>query len=352
MGARADEYGVRRLNLLFVLVLATSALVAFSLSGLTGGGAGLLLIPVIGLGVPIAQVPLALTIGTSTSAASRAIMFRRRIRFDVVCWFVPAALPATVAGALLLTRIDPVLIELAIGAFLVANLFMLREKPSAPTDLSPQALIPVGAAAGFLSGLTGAVGLLFNRFYLRIGLTKEEIVATRAANEVALHVVKLVLYVASGLLTWGSLTAGLILAVTAVIASFSLRYVLPFLSEIAFRRISHAAMGFAGMAMVIVAVHTIVDDRGVALSSRVASKAMEATLRWNDGTYSLAYASGKGLRFERAVDCASLPDRVQSSFHRVSADADRVTCEEVRSIAGRSWDISTFRNGRRTVSEI
>ena len=83
------------------------------------------------------------------------------------------------------------------GLFLISNLTFLFKKPLEinRAEKPPKLILSfIGFAAGFLSGFTGAVGLLFNRFYLRYGLSKEEIIATRAANEIILRLVKIVLY--------------------------------------------------------------------------------------------------------------------------------------------------------------
>ena len=78
--------------------------------------------------------------------------------------------------------------------FLISNLpqvFKNKKKDyEAEKGLKSWSLLIIGFA-GFISGITGAVGLLFNRFYLRFGMSNQQIVATRAANEVVLHIVKL-----------------------------------------------------------------------------------------------------------------------------------------------------------------
>lgn len=71
------------------LLLFGCAVLAFSLSAVCGGGAGLLLLPVLGSVLPGAQVPAALSVGTISSSISRIVAFWPRIRWDVVAWFVP-----------------------------------------------------------------------------------------------------------------------------------------------------------------------------------------------------------------------------------------------------------------------
>ena len=84
-------------------------------------------------------------------------------------------------------------------------------------------LILIGAAAGFVSGLTGAVGLIFNRFYLGYGLGKEQIIATRAANEIVLHIIKMVLYGLFGLLSPVAFGYGLLIGAAALLATWLVR---------------------------------------------------------------------------------------------------------------------------------
>lgn len=78
---------------LLIIMLLVSFL-AFSISAICGGGAGLMLLPILGKLLPIGQVPAALSIGTFTSSASRLLIFRKNVCWDVVKYFVPSALPA------------------------------------------------------------------------------------------------------------------------------------------------------------------------------------------------------------------------------------------------------------------
>lgn len=84
--------------LLWSLILVASA-AAFGLSAVSGGGAGLLLMPLLGLVLPGTQVPAALSIGTVASSATRIISFWQAIRWDIVRHFAPTALPFAALGA-------------------------------------------------------------------------------------------------------------------------------------------------------------------------------------------------------------------------------------------------------------
>ena len=124
------------------------------------------------------------------------------------------------------------------GFFLILNFPLLFKKTKpAKFDKKPHAnLLFVGFLAGFLSGLTGAVGLLFNRFYLTYGLSKEQIVATRAANEVILHLIKLALYFSFGLMTSKVIALGIVVAFAGFLSSWFMKWGLKKISDIFFSK--------------------------------------------------------------------------------------------------------------------
>lgn len=89
-------------------------------------------------------------------------------------------------AARLLTYLNPLYLELLTGLFLMANLPLIFRPATEPEVIKPLPKFPlslVGLGAGFVSGMTGAAGPLFNRFYLRYGMQKEEIVASPRPGE-------------------------------------------------------------------------------------------------------------------------------------------------------------------------
>ena len=244
----------------FIALFIISA-VAFALSAVSGGGAGLIVIPVLGLILAADHVPAALSIGTAVSSLSRIALFFKAIRWQIVLRLVPLALPAAWGGIVLLKQIQPAYLDFLLGLFLLGNLpLVLRHQKRDRKD--PEAdgmtwLPVVGALAGFISGFTGAVGLLFNGFYHRLGLRKEEIVATRAANDILLHLVKVVLYTVYGLIDQVTLMAGVAVAIAALVSSAAMKAWLHHIPDHLFRRIGHGAAVVAGVAMMALAGHQI-----------------------------------------------------------------------------------------------
>ncbi|MBE7178123.1 MAG: sulfite exporter TauE/SafE family protein [Mucilaginibacter polytrichastri] len=308
------------------------AVFAFSLSAVCGGGAGLLLMPLLAQLLPGAQVPAALSIGTATSSLSRGYVLFRSIRWDIVRWFVPAALPAVWAGARLLTYVNPLYLEILMGLFLIGNLPMLFRKArenEKPEPHSPFLLILIGFAAGFVSGLTGAVGLLFNRFYLRYGLSKEEIVATRAANDLLLHLVKIILYASFGLITGRTLLIGFVVAVSALISSFSMKWVLAQISANVFKKIGYAAMVVSGVALFSSAFSRVVSQNNVEVNYRLVSDGLETQLQWKRDLFSLEFEYDEGFEFEYKTTLNELPEDYRQRAADLIAGHKKYMIEEV-----------------------
>lgn len=212
------------------------------------------------------------------------------MRWDITRWFVPAAVPFAILGAWLLTKLPAVYLEFILGSFLLGNVlaawFRDDREPAPRLGARPEVersrafLIVIGIAAGFISGFAGAVGVLFNDVYIRLGLTKEEIVATRAANEIMLHLVKIATYAILGLMSGETVLIGASIAFAALLATPAAKRVLGRLRESLFRRLSYAAMGVAGIAMVIAAGNELSMRHGVSIAADLEEDEFEVSVRW------------------------------------------------------------------------
>jgi uncharacterized membrane protein YfcA len=290
-------------------VVFAVAFVAFCISTVAGGGASLLLIPVLGRYLPVVGVPAAITLGSAFSSVSRLWAFRKGIQWNIVAWFVPAALPASVLGVYLLRYVNPVYIELAIGLFLVANVQMLLRKPKADVlaPSSKKSLLFIGAAAGFVSGLSGAVGLLFNRFYLRHGLSSQQVVATRAANEILLHLLKLGLYLYLDIFSKQAAQFGLVVAAAAFLAAFLSTYILRYLPQTVFRKIGYGAMVVSGISMLASGTNALATSHHVKGTFAVLSDEVSTKIAWPKGQVALEITWDEGLEVEQSIPLTEVP---------------------------------------------
>jgi uncharacterized membrane protein YfcA len=332
-----------------LIIIFIVSFLAFSISAICGGGAGLMLIPIFGQLLPISQVPAALSIGTFTSSASRLLIFRKNICWPIVKYFVPFALPAVWLGAWLLKFVNPVYLEIAMGLFLISNLSFLFKKPKELNDTEKPKnfiLALIGFSAGFLSGLTGAVGLLFNRFYLRYGLTKEEIVATRAANEIILHLVKIVLYFLFGLITMKVIYIGIVVAISAILSSWIMKWVLPKLSETSFKKIGYFAMVISGFVMLSQSGSDLLTANNGTVDIYFKNKGLESKLKWQNANYALEFTYDEGFEFEQVIPITELKDEQQKFVESKKQNADKIIIEAVYEIGSKSYEAYYFNNNK------
>lgn len=323
------------------LIIFIAALLAFSISLICGGGAGLLLIPILGFSLAAAQVPAALSVGTSISSITKIGLFYKSIRWQIVKIFLPAAIPGVVFGAWLLSYLNPMYIELCMAIFLISNLPYLFKKSNVDepeNSLSKFWLGIVGLSAGFISGLTGAVGVLFNRVYFRFGLSKEEIVATRAANEVILHIIKLFLYAWLGLFTLKALQIGVVVAIAAIASTVMMKYVLPKISVKLFSKMGYAAMVVAGVLMFNSAVVRIQAAHNPNIELIRLAKGFDTALSWGDLIYTIEFKYGEGFEFEKLIPFTALSIERQAFVTSQQPLATRVVIEKVYSIRKTSYE--------------
>lgn len=336
---------------MLLLALFIAALVAFSISAVCGGGAGLLLIPILGFALPVTQVPTALTLGTASSSFSRIWLFYEDIRWDIFKLFLPTALVGVGIGTWLLSYLDPIYLELCMSVFLISNLTQLISKTQ-PTNtrslVSPWLLRMIGFLAGFISGLTGAVGVLFNRFYFRYGLSNQEIMATRAANEALLHLIKLYIYAYLGLLTLQSLQIGLIVAFAAVLSSQLMKVVLPKISKAFFVNMGYGAMVVTGILMLNSAIVQIKVAHNPDIKIQQLAKGLDASWSWNTLIYSLEFKYAEGFEFEKVLPLSALSVDEQAFVHAQQALFAKVIIEKVYTLTTQSYE-AYFYNEKNTL---
>ncbi len=325
--------------LVFIIIFILSFM-AFTLSAICGGGAGLILMPILGRLLPLSQVPIALSIGTFSSSASRFLIFRQHIYWPIVKRFVPMAIPAVWLGAYLLKFINPLYLEIAMGLFLATNVFLIFKKT---TNTTPKAmpgniqLSSIGFVAGFLSGLTGAVGLLFNKFYLRFNLNNEQIVATRAANDILLHLIKIIIYTLFGLLNSKSFGIGLTVALAGISSTFAAKWLLPKISKIIFSKIAYSSMALAGIFMLSNAVSGIMIQNQISISTNLEADGLETKVYWQKSNVSLELSYDDGFEFEQGISFTELSPEHQKFVNQ--KEAEHIIIEQVHTFNGDYYEV-------------
>ncbi|TNE77747.1 MAG: sulfite exporter TauE/SafE family protein, partial [Gammaproteobacteria bacterium] len=190
-----------------MILLALPALLvtgagAWFISTVAAGGGAMLMIPVVTLLLGAQVVPPAISVGAFVANPSRAWLFRNAVDWQVCRWMVPGSICGALLGAWAFSHFPVFWIQLLLGGFLVSTVFQYRfNKSKRSFPMRRRWFFPLGLVIAFLSALVGGTGPVHNPFMLNYGLEKEQLVATKAINSLALQLTKLLAYTGFGVMT-------------------------------------------------------------------------------------------------------------------------------------------------------
>ena len=222
------------LELFTLVVLVGAALVGSTLSGFLGMGGGIFLLTVMFLcGLePALAIPIHALVQL-TSNGTRAVLFREHVRWSAWRTFALCALPFPVLGLALASRLDPEQTKVMIGALVIFATWKPKGWKVAWGERP--AFAAVGVVAGTLGVVVGATGPLIAPFFLRDGWRKEEIIATKAACQVFIHVQKILAFGFVGFSFAKELPHVVPLAAAVILGTWCGKKILAHLSEARFR---------------------------------------------------------------------------------------------------------------------
>jgi len=232
-----------------VLVLV-GAFIIFILSTLTGGGASLLLMPLVALVVGVKAVAPVMAISIGMSSTSKVFFFWRYIDWKLFAWLFPSTIVGSLIGARMFATLSADFLQILIGLLLLSTIFQWNRKEK-KTGFKVKAwhFAPMGLVVAFLSGLIGGVGPLMNSAYLNYGISKESLLGTRSANAILLHITKIISYAYYGYVTGEVLKFGIMIGISSMIAVYFGKLILSKISELLFRKIVVASMVASGILM-------------------------------------------------------------------------------------------------------
>ncbi len=222
------------LELLTLAVLVGAALVGSTISGFLGMGGGIFLLTVLFLcGLePALAIPIHALVQL-TSNGTRAVLFREHVRWSAWRTFALCALPFPVLGLAVAGLLDPDQTKVMIGCLVIFATWKPKgwrvgwgERP---------AFAAVGVVAGTMGVVVGATGPLIAPFFLREGWRKEEIVATKAACQVFVHVQKIIVFGFVGFAFAEELPRVVPLALAVIVGTWCGKKILARLTEARFR---------------------------------------------------------------------------------------------------------------------
>ncbi|MBD2188532.1 TSUP family transporter [Pseudanabaena sp. FACHB-723] len=283
-----------------IVYLSVVSFFSWIVSTLAGGGSPFILIPLVNLLMGAAAVPPVITIGMFLGNAHRVLLFWRDIDWLLTAWYTPGAIAGAILGAYTFTRIHLDWLQIVIAIFLIVSavLFELEKNPAKvldednvkhikltdnsqeledlealieinqlgelseliaiekseliPAQVKPKFqlqawhILPAGFLKAYVSGLVGTTGPVLNPFYLRYGLVKEKMLATKAAHMTIIHLVKIFAYGALAVMSQQYIVAGLAIGLAAIPANLVGKYLLSRMSPQQFRQVVLAFMLIGG----------------------------------------------------------------------------------------------------------
>ena len=185
-----------------VAILTAAAFFTAILSAVLGMGGGMtLMVVMLQFLDPLLVIPLHGAVQL-ISNTSRVAIQRKHIRRGVVLCFAILLLPAGLLTLPLAKQIPRDGLRLAIGVLVLAFTWLPRARSSAeseaPVPTPRLRFLGLGAGAGALNVTVGATGPLIAPFFLNLGLTRHEVIGTKAACQVCGHTAKLIVFGLAG----------------------------------------------------------------------------------------------------------------------------------------------------------
>jgi uncharacterized protein len=203
-----------------LVVLCAASLVTAGVSAVLGMAGGIMLLAIMLLFVePAVAIPVHAVVQL-VSNSSRVVIHTKHVRKDLLWPYVLLLLPAGALTVPLAQHAPADILRVAIGLFVIVatwrKRWLLLGLDVDRIPVRPRFAI-VGAAAGALGPIIGATGPFIAPFFLNIGLSRFELIGTKAACQATGHVAKVVLFAFAG---FGFLEFGpLIFAMAACIVA-------------------------------------------------------------------------------------------------------------------------------------
>lgn len=181
----------------FLAVLVAAAVAAGALGAVTGVGIGSALVPLVALRTDLKLAVAIVAAPHLVGGLVRAVQLWRRIdrrafvRFGIVCAV------ASIAGALVHTRIDTRFVAYVFAGLLVLAGIVAALGVAERVKLGTRGAWVTGALSGFFGGFAGEQGGLRAVGLLGFDLDKEAFVATSTAVGVVVDAARLPVYLAS-----------------------------------------------------------------------------------------------------------------------------------------------------------
>lgn len=222
-----------------VAILAAVSFATAVLSALVGMAGGITLLAVMLLFLePLLVIPLHGAVQL-VSNSSRTFIQRRHLRSDIIWRYAILLVPAGFAGLWLARGLPPEATKVLIGLFVltatwVPGLLLLGAHPE---ETSPEKrFFVLGGVVGVINIAIGATGPLIAPFFLNLGLTRFQLIGTKAACQMLGHLAKLIVFGVAGFAFAEWLPLLLVLSLCVIAGTFAGSRLLAHVNEVWFVR--------------------------------------------------------------------------------------------------------------------
>ncbi|WP_409432113.1 TSUP family transporter [Litorimonas sp. RW-G-Af-16] len=171
------------------LIIIIAALVTATISGLFGMAGGMIFMGIIAAFLGVAEAMVVHGAVQSVSNSFRTYLLRPDIRWDILGWHALGAVPSV--GVLLLLSITLNKSQLYLALGLLPLILWLPRNWLAGDAEKPAHAVLCGAMVMGLNLTAGVAGPALDFFYVKTGLTRLEIVATKAMTMFVSHLAKI-----------------------------------------------------------------------------------------------------------------------------------------------------------------
>ena len=187
-----------------IAVLICAAFITSSISAILGMGGGIILLGIMAIMIHDGYMVIALHgVIQLVSNTTRTYVFRKNLDKKIIQQFGFGAFIGVILSAFIIIllvkyfdvesadKIEVEMLKPIIGVFIIWFLFFKKSV----RKLRSFSFIPVGGISGISSIFIGATGPLIAPFFLNHELTKEKIIANKAACQAITHISKIPLFI-------------------------------------------------------------------------------------------------------------------------------------------------------------
>jgi uncharacterized protein len=235
------------------VVLGVLGFLAGIFGGVIGFGTAIILMPaLVYFYGPVQSIPVMAIIATVANI-SRIFLWWRLIDWKVCCVYSLTAIPAVVLGANTIVALNPTLVQVILGTFLILLIPTRRWMRQQNFALQLWHMALVGAFIGYLTGIVATTGAINTPFFLAYGLSKGAFLGTEAASTLSILFTKGVVFHGLGLLDSTAMVQGLLIGSSVLVGSIFSKRIILTLSERQFLQLMELVMLVSGVLIIAMA---------------------------------------------------------------------------------------------------